>query len=81
MASFFLYLNMKTYKTYIYGLLTASILILVVYLILHSLYDVDFIFSNSLIKGLKFVVIGAWIPVFMGILIMLFVNWVKKTKK
>ena len=72
---------MKTYKSYIYGLLTASILILVIYLSLHSLYDDDFIFSNSLIKGLKFVVIGAWIPVFMGILIMLFVKWLKKSKK
>ena len=68
-------------QSYIYGLLTASILILVVYLSLHSLYDDDFIFSNSLIKGLKFVVIGAWIPVFMGILIMLFVKWLKKSKK
>ena len=77
---FLVYLNMKTYKTYIYGLLTASTLFLVVYLILHSLYDGDFVFSKSLIKGIKCVVIGMWLPVFLGILISLFVKRVKKSK-
>lgn len=71
---------MKAYKSYIYGLLEATILFLVFYLILHSLYD-DFIFPKSLIKGINCEVIGMWLPVFGGILFMLFMNWTKKLKK